>query len=361
MRSLNVRKLEKFRKVLAEAKIDAALILGELNQRYLTEFAFTDGALLVTQNHAELITDFRYFEAAQKKSGDVYRVSMPDNRQEYISKILSEDCVKTLGFEGSEVSYKVYKGLSEKYQGVDLADIGDMISDMRKIKTPEELSIIQKAQDITDKAFSHLINMITPNMTEIDVAAEIEYSMRKLGAESPAFETIAVSGDASSVPHGTPRNVKLKRGFLTLDYGAKLDGYCSDMTRTVVIGKGDSDMKKLYNTVLSAQKSALEYVREGADSGEADKIARDIIYAIPEYKGTFGHSLGHSLGLFIHEPPNLSPRSFGNKMRVGEVYTVEPGIYLYGKYGCRIEDLVAVEKDGAYNFTHSTKEFIEIY
>ena len=116
-----------------------------------------------------------------------------------------------------------------------------------------------------------------------------------------------------------------------------------------------------FHTPLSAQKRALEYIREGADCGEADKIARDIIYAIPEYKGAFGHSLGHSLGLFIHESPNLSVRAFGRKMNVGEVYTVEPGIYLYGKYGCRIEDLVAVEKDGVYNFTHSTKEFIEIY
>lgn len=145
-----------------------------------------------------------------------------------------------------------------------------------------------------------------------------------------------------------------------MDYGAKYNGYCSDMTRTIVIGKADADMKRLYNTVLRAQSAAIDYLREAQDMGEADKIARDIIDSNPEYKGTFGHSLGHSVGLYIHEGPTLSKKSFGQKMRVGEIYTVEPGIYLFGKYGCRIEDMVAIEKNGIYNFTHSTKELIEI-
>jgi Xaa-Pro aminopeptidase len=197
-------------------------------------------------------------------------------------------------------------------------------------------------------------------MTELDVAVELEYAMRKGGADSFAFETIAVSGDASALPHGTPRNLKLRRGFLTMDFGAKFDGYCSDMTRTIVIGKADDDIKKLYNTVLRAQTEALNYLREGADCGEADKIARDIIDAVPEYKGAFGHSLGHSVGLFIHESPRLYSRGFGRKLNAGEILTVEPGIYLFGKYGCRIEDMVAVTKDGIHNFTHSPKDLIEI-
>ena len=184
--------------------------------------------------------------------------------------------------------------------------------------------------------------------------------MRKNGASALAFETIAVSGDASALPHGTPRNVKLKPGFLTMDYGAKFDGYCSDMTRTVVIGKADAEIKKLYNTVLKAQLSAIDYLRAGCDAGEADKIARDIIDAVPEYKGAFGHSLGHSVGLFIHEAPRVSFKSFGDKLKTGNVVTVEPGIYLFGKYGCRIEDMVAIEENGVRNFTHSPKELIEI-
>ncbi len=220
---------------------------------------------------------------------------------------------------------------------------------------------MQCAQDIADKAFSDLLGVLSPNMTEIEVAAELEYSMRKLGADGPAFDTIAVSGRASSVPHGTPRNVKLESGFLTMDFGAKYEGYLSDMTRTVVIGKADDEMKKLYNTVLLAQSKALDYLRAGVDAGEADKVARDIIDSVPEFKGTFGHSLGHSIGLLVHEQPGLSPRSFGTILCEGQVTSVEPGIYLFGKYGCRIEDMVAIEKNGVHNFTHSPKELIEIY
>ena len=183
--------------------------------------------------------------------------------------------------------------------------------------------------------------------------------MRRAGSEGPSFSTIAVSGDASALPHGVPRNVKLKPGFLTMDFGAKYCGYCSDMTRTVVIGKADNDIKKLYNTVLSAQTAALEYLAAGGrDAGEADAAARRIIDA--EYQGAFGHSLGHGVGLLVHESPALSPRSHGNILVSGNVVTVEPGIYLFGKYGCRIEDMVHICDNGIMNFTHSTKELIEI-
>ena len=353
-------KLQKLKASLEKHGIDAVIVFDELNQRYLTNFSFTDGLLLVTKNHAELITDFRYYEMAQNCADKAFNVTMPEKKDEFISKILSEDSCKVVGFEGASVSYEVYNRYCERFPEIEFVNIGDMIENLRQIKSAEEKSIIQRAQDITDKAFTHILNTISPNMTELDVAVELEYFMRKNGAESVAFDTIAVSGDASALPHGTPRNVKLKKGFLTMDYGAKLDGYCSDMTRTVVIGKADEEMKKLYNTVLKAQKSALEYLKPGADCGEADKIARDIIDSVPEYKGAFGHSLGHSVGLFIHESPRLSRVSFNNKMRIGEIYTVEPGIYLFGKYGCRIEDMVSIEDGGIYNFTHSTKDLIEI-
>lgn len=355
-----MKKHEKLRKKLNEKGIDAVIILDELNQRYLSDFAFTDGLLLITNNYTELITDFRYYEMAEKFADNAFRVTMPENRDEYIADILKKDGCVRVGFEGASITYSTLCRYKEKFDYIEFIDVGNMVEELRQIKTPEEIKFIQKAQDITDKAFSHILNMITPNMTEIDVAAELEYIMRRSGAESVAFDTVAVSGDASALPHGTPRNVKLKKGFLTMDYGAKYNGYCSDMTRTVIIGKADADMKKLYNTVLESQLAAINYLREAADMGEADKIARDIIDSNPEYKGMFGHSLGHSVGLYIHESPGLSKRSFGKKMRVGEIFTVEPGIYLYGKYGCRIEDMVAVEESGVYNFTHSAKELIEI-
>ena len=349
-------KLEKLREALSKKGIDAALIYDELNQRYLSDFAFSDGLLVITKTRAELITDFRYYEMACNKADKAFNPVMPEKRNDYIMSVLKESGAKTVGFEGKSVSYERYRAMCETFSDFEFVNIGETVEDIRQIKTPEEIAFMQKAQDIADIAFSHIISVLNPDMTEIDVAAELEYVMRKNGAEGTAFDTIAVS----ALPHGTPRNVKLKKGFLTMDYGAKFNGYCSDMTRTVVIGRADADMKKLYSTVLEAQLAALDYLREGQDCATADKIARDIIDANPEFKGTFGHSLGHSIGLFVHESPRLSRLADGHKMRVGEIYTTEPGIYLFGKYGCRIEDMVAIEKDGVYNFTHSTKELIEI-
>ncbi len=355
-----MNKLQRLREKMKDKGVDAVLVLDELNQHYLSGFAFTDGFLLITMNKAYLATDFRYYEMAINGADREFEILMPENRKEFIDKALSDDSATNVGFEGGFVSYETYKTYCERHPHLNFVNIGDMIEVQRQIKTPDELEKMQKAQDITDLAFKHIVSVLNPNMTEIEVAAELEYFMRKNGASALAFETIAVSGDASSLPHGTPRNVKLKPGFLTMDYGAKFDGYCSDMTRTVVIGKADDEIKKLYNTVLKAQTSAIEFLRAGCDGGEADKIARDIINSVPEYNGAFGHSLGHGVGLFIHESPRLSTRSFGNTLKVGNVVTVEPGIYLFGKYGCRIEDMVAIEENGVRNFTHSTKELIEI-
>ncbi|MBE6644409.1 MAG: aminopeptidase P family protein [Ruminococcaceae bacterium] len=352
--------LEKIRSAFTSRGLDAVIIFDERNQRYISDFAFSDGLLFITKDRAELITDFRYYEMAGKKADKAFNITMPDNRIEFIQSAISGSGVKTIGFEGNYVSYERYSKLCESFSDTEFVNIGNMIEEIRQIKTSEEISLMQQAQDIADKAYAHILNVLTPNMTEIDVATELEYAMRKNGAESAAFETIAVSGDASALPHGTPRNVKLKRGFLTMDFGAKVDRYCSDMTRTVVIGRADEEIKKLYNTVLKAQLAALEFLEVGKDCGEADKVARDIIDSHPEYKGTFGHSLGHSIGLLVHETPSLSRRAFGHKMRPGEIYTVEPGIYLFGKYGCRIEDMVAIKEKGVHNFTHSTKDLIEI-
>ena len=353
-------RITKLRNAMKNLQVDAVIVLDELNQHYLSEFAFTDGLLFVTMDKAYLITDFRYYEMALNSANKSFEVVTPDDRKSFIGKIISDYGIAAIGFEGGSVSYQTYRKYCEDFPGCNFVNIGDTIEVIRQIKTADEIEKMQKAQDITDAALANLLKIITPKMTELDVAVELEYAMRKGGADSFAFETIAVSGDASALPHGTPRNVQLKRGFLTMDFGAKYQGYCADMTRTIVIGKADEDIKKLYNTVLKAQTEALNYLREGADCGEADKVARDIIDSVPEFKGAFGHSLGHSVGLFIHESPRLYSRGFGRKLNVGEILTVEPGIYLFGKYGCRIEDMVAITKDGIHNFTHSPKDLIEI-
>ena len=350
-------KLEKLRAAMNERGVDAVIVLDELNQRYLSDFAFTDGFLFVTKSSAHLVTDFRYYEMAIKSACADFKITMTSDRSEYVKNVAAQEGIKTVGFEGGFVSYDTYRAYVEKYPELEFVNIGDMIEVIRRIKTPEEIKTMQRAQDITDKAFSHILTVLNTNMTELEVAVELEYAMRREGADGFAFETIAVSGDASALPHGTPRNEKLHKGFLTMDFGAKLDGYCSDMTRTVVIGRADEEIKKLYNTVLSAQLAALDFLKAGCDAGEADKVARDIIDAVPEYKGAFGHSLGHSVGLFIHERPF---KAFGSKLNSGEIVTVEPGIYLFSKYGCRIEDMVEITDDGVYNFTHSTTELIEI-
>jgi Xaa-Pro aminopeptidase len=353
-------RLNGIREKLAEINVDALLVYNELNQHYLSGFAFTDGLLLITKNKALLITDFRYYEMGKKNAFSDFEVVIPENRKQLISDTLAKEGCKRIGFEGNFMSYNDYANHKSNYPGYEFVDIGNIIEVQRQMKEPDEIEKMQKAQDITDLAFSHIIKNITTNMTEIEVAAELEYVMRKNGADGLAFETIAVSGDASALPHGTPRNVKLKRGFLTMDFGAKYQGYCSDMTRTIVIGKADEEIRKLYNTTLNAQLAALDYLKAGADAGEADKVARDIIDSYPEFCGAFGHSLGHSVGLFIHELPGMNKRAFRRKLRAGEIVTVEPGIYLYGKYGCRIEDMVKIEEGGIYNFTKSTKELIEI-
>ena len=227
-------RVEKIRKALKEKELDALIVLNELNQHYLSGFAFTDGLLLITAHRAFLITDFRYYEMAENEAYKDYEIIMPDNRKETITKILKEDNCEKVGFEGASVSFETYGKYCENYPFCNFVNVGSMIEELREVKDEEEIELIQKAQNITDYAFAELVNRITPNMTEIDVASELEYIMRKNGASGFAFDTIAVSGDASALPHGTPRNVKLKKGFLTMDFGAKYKGYCSDMTRTVL-------------------------------------------------------------------------------------------------------------------------------
>ncbi|MBQ7836170.1 MAG: aminopeptidase P family protein [Clostridia bacterium] len=230
---------------------------------------------------------------------------------------------------------------------------------MRRIKTAEEVGCIIKAQRIAEKSYYELLPRISVDATETELAAELEYIMKKNGSEGVSFDTIAVSGKNSALPHGVPRNVKLEKGFLTFDFGAVCNGYRSDMTRTVCIGKADSAMKRLYDTVLKAQIAVLEVVGQGGSCFKMDKIARDIIEGAG-YKGAFGHSLGHGVGLQIHELPNLSPSAGDKRLCAGDIVTVEPGIYLGGKYGCRIEDMVYIANDSAENLTCMEKELIEI-
>lgn len=339
--------------------VQGAYITSAVSHRYLTGFDNPDGILVITENSAYALEDFRYIEVARAKLSGVYTV-IELNRSslyEVLNEIIKSEGVSSLAYEDTKMSVSEFNDLKSNTEA-SFTELGDAIKRLREIKTPEEVAEITEAQRITDLAFEHILSILKPDMTENDVACELEYFMRKNGAEDKSFETIAVSGAKSSLPHGVPSGVKLSRGFLTMDFGAVVNGYHSDMTRTVCIGKADAEMKRLYSTVLTAQKEALDFIKSGVLCADADKVARDIIYR--DYKGCFGHSLGHGVGLEIHEWPNLSPMSKGI-LTPGNVVTVEPGIYIAGKYGCRIEDMVLIQENSVMNFTKSPKELIEIY
>ena len=354
--------LSRFRNELKKTDAEGAIISSELNIRYLCGFDYTDGYLVIFPDSAYLLADFRYIEAARAAVSE-FEIVMPEGGMlPEINRLIKKHGVSTVSIEDGSVTLADFSKMREALDGITLATgATEILTDLRTVKTEQELDIIAKAQAVTDAAFEHILGFISPDRTELDIALELEFFMRSHGAESLAFDTIAVSGESSSLPHGVPSDKKLSRGFLTMDFGAKVDGYCSDMTRTVVIGKADSDMKRLYNTVLAAQTAALEAMHEGIGCKAADRVARDIIEAAG-YEKCFGHSLGHGVGLFIHESPSLSPRAKEySVLRRGNVVTVEPGIYIEGKYGCRIEDMIAIGHDGSViNFTKSTKELIEL-
>ncbi|MBE6529858.1 MAG: aminopeptidase P family protein [Ruminococcaceae bacterium] len=350
---------------LTENEAEAALLTDKLNQRYLSGFDFDDGYVLVTQKNAYLVTDFRYIEAAKAASADFMEVVAPERGTlfAFLVDSLKKDGCKTVLLEEETLAYAAFGRFVEKLSDFTVkGGASAILNALRLYKTDEELAAMARAQTITDAAFAHIVKTIRPDeMTEIDVALEMECFMRSHGASGLAFDTIVASGSASSRPHAVPRNCKLERGFLTLDFGAKADGYCSDMTRTIVLGKADAEMKKLYNTVLRAQTEAIAAAREGSSCFGLDKIARDIINGAG-YEGRFGHSLGHGVGLFIHEKPNLAPGvSPDLLLKRGHTFTVEPGIYIEGLYGCRIEDMCCIRPDGTMqDFTQSPKELIEI-
>lgn len=341
---------------------EAALISTSRNQFYLSQFRYDDGYLLIFADEAYLLADFRYYEAACMAATEGFTVVRPEKGMlDEVKRLMAKRGAKTLLLEENAVTLSAEKLFKSKLEGVELlTGASALLSELRIIKDEQELAAMEKAQELTDAAFAHILGYLKPGIREIDVALELEFFMRKSGADGLAFSTIAVSGSASSLPHGVPRNQPLENGFLTMDFGARFGGYCADMTRTVVIGKADEEMKRLYNTVLSAQQAALAAARGGMSCKALDSVARDIINDAG-YEGCFGHSLGHGIGLDVHEAPRVAQSAGDAVLLPGHVVSCEPGIYIAGKYGCRIEDMIAVLPDGSIrNFTKSPKELIEI-
>ena len=350
---------EKLRRIMTDEGIDAIYVSSAENHLYMSGFDNPDGYIVITKDKSFVFADPRYIEAARAEADKLCTVCLPG--QPTLGEIVSDCGVKVIGYEDERITCAALESVKKSVDGagVEFAPLGKTFTEIRAIKTEEEVSNIVAAQRIAEGAFEHICKTLTYDMTEIEVAAELEYYMKRSGSQKPSFDTICVSGTASSRPHGVPRPVKLERGFLTMDYGAMVNGYHSDMTRTVVIGKADADMTKLYNTVLKAQVSAMEIVKAGVKNADVDKVARDIIYGAG-YEGKFGHGLGHGVGLEIHESPMVNMRAGDAVLRAGEIITDEPGIYLEGKYGCRIEDMLLVTENGYRNLTNCPKEMIEL-
>ncbi|MBQ7599292.1 MAG: aminopeptidase P family protein [Clostridia bacterium] len=353
------KRYELLRREMGKIGVDAIYVSSAENHQYVTDFDNPDGWAFITMDKAWVYADPRYIEAARAEATSLCKVCLPG--EPTIPSVCAEESIRTIGYEDFKLTCAELERLRKSFEGQDIrfVPLGGMLTSLREFKTDDEVASIVAAQRIAEAAFDHICKVLTYDMTEVEVAAELEYYMKKHGSQKPSFDTICVSGTASSRPHGVPRNVKLEKGFLTMDFGAMVNGYHSDMTRTVVIGKADSDMKRLYDTVLKAQLAAEAAVAEGKKNFDIDKIARDIIYSAG-YEGKFGHGLGHGVGLEIHEEPRLSPKTGDEVLKAGQIVTVEPGIYIEGLYGCRIEDMMYVTETGADLLTDCPKELIEL-
>jgi len=351
------KRLGVFRKEIAEKGMDAAVIEKRESYIYLSGFTGTSAYLLITQYDAFLFTDFRYFEQAQKQAVNYEIIQYQNNVYEEINSLMKEKGIRVLGFEGNYVSYDGF-GKYKKYFNIDeMRPVGDIVEVQRSVKDEAELELIKQAVAIADKAFEHVLPYLKPGVSELEIAAELEYNMKKNGASGPSFETIVASGARAAMPHGVASEKKLEAGdVITMDFGAIYKNYCSDITRTVFLGQPNQELKKIYNIVLDAQLRAIEGAHEGLQGIAVDSIARNYI-AEHGYGDNFGHGLGHGVGLEIHEKPTFSKR--GNMIiKNNMVVTVEPGIYVNGLGGVRIEDIIVINGDKPEILTGASKEMI---
>lgn len=351
------QRVNKLRKQIEEQPFDGMLILKPENRRYLSGFTGSSGYLLITGQEAVLITDFRYTEQAKGQAPHFRVVEHGSSAPDAIRAELESAGVKRLAFETDHLTYALYAAYNEKFAPVELIPTEGIVEKIRAVKDEQEIATIRQACAIADAAFSHILGFLKPGISERDVALELEFFMRRQGAKSSSFDIIVASGTRSSLPHGVASDKILQQGdFVKLDFGALYDGYCSDITRTVVLGEPNEQQKQIYNIVLEAQLRALDHLKPGMSGKEADALARDLIRE-KGYGDQFGHSLGHGLGLYIHEEPRLSALS-DDRLEPGMVVTVEPGIYIPGFGGVRIEDDVVITESGIDILTRSTKELV---
>ena len=343
---------------LIEKDLDALYIENEKNQRYAAGFPFTDGAVVVAREGAWLITDSRYIEAAETSAEGV-EVLLYDREHplsEHLTALFTKTGAQKLGIEENSLSYARYLKLKELCS-CELVPAQAVLSGLRAAKTDEEIAYMKEAQAISEAALSDILGIIRPGMTEREIAAELVYAMLRHGSEGNSFDPIVVTGPKTSLPHGVPGDRVVQKGdFLTMDFGCIKHGYCSDMTRTVAIGHATDEMRKVYSIVLEAQLAGIAFSSAGKLGCEIDATARKVI-TDAGYGPYFGHGYGHSLGLDIHELPGANP-SGKTPMPAGAVVSAEPGIYLPGRFGVRIEDVVVMREGGCEVITKAPKDLL---
>ncbi len=342
---------------LPEYELDAMLIVSAPGERYAVGFE-GEGLVLVTQSSCHYFTDSRYIEAAQNaiQNAHVDCVGRGRSHLDLAAQVMESEGLHAVGFESDRVSVERLELWQEKLPCTLIAAPA-LLNKLRAVKDADEQAFMRQSQAITDRAFANLLNFIRPGVTEREVAARLVYELMRLGGTKPSFDPIVAAGPGGSMPHAVPGVRVIEPGmFVTLDFGCIYEGYCSDMTRTVAVGTPTDEMVQVYHTVLDAQLAGLAAARAGVTGHEADKAARDVIDRAG-YGEYFGHALGHSLGLEIHESPNFSP-SEQSILSAGAVLSCEPGIYLPGRFGVRIEDVVILTPDGCENITDSPKELL---
>ena len=354
-----MNRIRDIKAALPRHQIDGLLLTDPVSRRFAAGFSSSAGILLLSSDAARFITDSRYIEAAKAKvqQAEVMALKKGETYHTHILSFAKKHGIHTLGFEAERTTQASFSALSEKLKqdGITLSPADALVASLRQVKSTAELQKIKQAQNITDAVFADLLGIIRPKLTEKELECELIYRVLKQGGEALSFPPIVVSGVRSSLPHGKAGDFPLS-GFLTIDFGAVVDGYCSDMTRTVAVGTPTDEMREIYDTVLRAQLTGISAAKAGTIGKHIDKAARDVIDKAG-FSAFFGHGFGHGIGLEVHEGLGPNPRE-ENPLPAGSVLSAEPGIYLPGKFGVRMEDMLYLGEDGTENLTKSPKELI---
>jgi Xaa-Pro aminopeptidase len=354
-----VSRLQKLRHSLAQKELDALVVSQPENRRYLSGFTGSAGWLIISNSIAYLAVDFRYVEQAKKEAPDFNVIHVKDDMVKWLPKFLSDLGLKKAGFEADQVPFatyeKLFKTINDDGYRLQLIPASGLVESVRSVKEPEELGFITEAVKLADAAFDHAKSMLRPGMTEKEVAWELEKFLREKGSQAVPFDIIVASGPNAALPHAKPsEQVLLKNTPVIIDLGARVNGYCSDLTRTFFIGDEDKTFSKIYDIVLGAQLTALATIRAGMNGDQADRLARTVIEQA-KYGDAFGHGLGHGVGLETHESPRLGPNS-SDLLVDGMVFTIEPGIYVAAWGGVRIEDTVVMENGKMKSLSRADKK-----